>query len=134
MIMSTVVESTSTGPETEVRPRRRTYTAKYKLGILAEVDTARGEGAVGEILRREGLYSSLITQWRHQREQAALEVMPGRRRGRKAKSTEAVEVDRLRDRVAELEAQLVTAEELISAQGKTLGLLQQMRRKSPEQQ
>jgi len=76
----------------------------------------------------------LITQWRHQRDAAALEVMPGQRRGRKAKSAEAVEVERLQGRVAELEAQLEVAEELIAAQGKVFGLLGQMRHQSPEPQ
>jgi transposase len=130
--MSTTVESTRTGPQTEVRRKRRTYTAKYKLSILAKIEAATGRGSVGEIMRRERLYSSLISEWRNQRDAGALEVMSGQRRGPKGKHPALVANERLRAEVSELKEQLQTAQTLIEAQGKVSGLLQQMVRKSPE--
>ncbi len=130
--MSTTVESTRTGPQTEVRRKRRTYTAKYKLSILTKIDAATEKGAVGEILRRERLYSSLISEWRNQRDAGALEVMSGQRRGSKPKHPAVAANEKLRAEVSELKEQLQTAEKLIEAQGKVSGLLQQMVRKSPE--
>jgi len=130
--MSTTVESTSTGSQTEVRRRRRTYSAKYKLSILAEIDAATEKGSVGQILRRERLYSSLVSEWRKQRDRGALEAMSETRRGPKAKSATVAANEKLRTRVKDLEEQLETAEELILAQGKVSGLLQQTVRKSPD--
>jgi transposase-like protein len=118
-------------PDPEVRPERRSYSAKYKLKVLAEIDAADSKAERGEIMRREGLYSSLISAWRDQREKGALEAMKARRPGPKTDAVKA-ENARLRDRVAELEDQLSTAEELIDAQGKASALLQAMRRKSAE--
>ena len=56
-------------PNPEVRPRakRRSFPAQYKLKILAEADAATGSGAIGALLRREGLYSSMLTNWRKER-------------------------------------------------------------------
>ncbi len=120
-------------PDPEVRPPRRSYPAKYKLEILAEIDAAAGKGAVGAILRREGLYSSLVSEWRKQRERGALEAMSGRQPGRKGKDPLVTENARLRERVGELEDRLAAAEELIEAQGKVSALLHEMSRKSAEQ-
>jgi hypothetical protein len=58
--------ATAPSPELSDRPRRRTFTAQTKLRILAEVDRASGNGGIGAILRREGLYSSTLTDWRRQ--------------------------------------------------------------------
>ena len=71
-------------PEVDAKPARRRFTAAYKLRILTEADAAREAGQVGELLRREGLYSSHLTTWRAQREAGAL-AAPGPERGRKAK-------------------------------------------------
>ena len=61
-------------PELSVPPRRRKFTAKEKLRILGEIDRAAGiPGAIGAIMRREGLYSSAITDWRRQRDAGAHE-------------------------------------------------------------
>jgi transposase-like protein len=67
-----VVAPASTSPELSARPRRRTFTAKDKLRILADVDRAAGTSATGAILRREGLYSSTLSDWRRQRDAGAL--------------------------------------------------------------
>ena len=127
--------SVMTDDETEVRRAKRTWPAQYKLRILAEIDEAKagGEpGAVGEVCRREGLYSSLITAWRQQRDEGALEGLRDKPTGRPKKDRSRQELARLRDRVAELESELDTARELIDAQGKVSALLQNMSHKSAE--
>src|SRR5882724_9380841 len=60
--------SAAPNPEVVVRAKRRRFTAEYKHRILLEADRAKGSGGVGALLRREGLYSSLLTTWRHERE------------------------------------------------------------------
>ena len=55
-------------PEVVVRAKRRQYSAEYKKRILAEADSAKAPGAMGAMLRREGLYSSHLTHWRQQRD------------------------------------------------------------------
>ena len=61
-------------PELMDRPRRRTFTAHDKLRILADIDRAAGTGGIGAILRREGLYSSALSDWRRQRDAGTLEA------------------------------------------------------------
>jgi transposase-like protein len=58
-------------PEVPEKARRRTFTAQYKQEVLAAYDAA-ASGEKGAILRREGLYSSLITEWRRARDAGAL--------------------------------------------------------------
>lgn len=128
----TTVEAVVSRPDPEVRPARQSYPAAYKLKILAEIDAAESKSARGEIMRREGLYSSLLSEWRKQRDRGALEAMRSKRPGPKGDPVRA-ENARLRERVAELEAELATAEELIDAQGKVSALLQQHSRKSAGQ-
>ncbi|MBI2708572.1 MAG: IS3 family transposase, partial [Actinobacteria bacterium] len=70
-------------PDPEVRPTRQSYPVAYKLRILAELDAADSKTARGEIMRREGLYSSLISAWRDQRDQGALAAMKARKPGPK---------------------------------------------------
>ena len=127
----TTVEVMASRPDSEVRPVRQSYPAAYKLKILAELDAADSKAQRGEIMRREGLYSSLISAWRDQRDQGALEAWKTKRPGPKTDPVKA-ENARLRAKVAELEGRLETAEELIDAQGKASALLQQMRRQSAD--
>lgn len=115
-------------PSSEVSVPRR-FSAKYKLGILAEVEAAGEKGQVGQILRREGLYSSLLSEWRKQRERGTLEAMTAKQRGPKTDKM-AAENRRLREQLAHLEERLGTAEALIEAQGNAFALLQIMSRKS----
>lgn len=123
-----------TDDATEVRRARRAWPAQYKLDILSEIDDAKrsGETTVAEICRREGLYSSLISEWRRQRDEGALEGLRDRPAGRPAKDRSHAELARLRARVAELEAELGTAHELIDTQGKVSALWQEMSRRSAE--
>ena len=74
----------ATSPELLDRPRRRTFTALDKLRILGEVDRAAGTpGAIGAIMRREGLYSSALTDWRRQRDGGAYGALSPVKRGPK---------------------------------------------------
>jgi len=71
-------------PELVERPRRRSFTAKDKLRILVEAERAAGiRGGVGAIMRREGLYSSALTDWRRQRDAGAFEALRPAPRGPK---------------------------------------------------
>ena len=72
------------GSEVEPRAERRHYTSEYKQRILDEIDQATQPGQIGAILRREGLYSQLISKWRQQRGQAGLEGLEPQKPGRKA--------------------------------------------------
>ena len=80
-----------------IRPRRR-FTAKYKLSVLKEADACFQPGDIGELLRREGLYSSHLTTWRRQRMEGILSGVSPKKRGRKIK-----EKNPLAQKVAELE-------------------------------
>jgi transposase len=99
-LTSNVIASKPVVPDPEVKATkpRRCFTAKYKLRILAEVDSCTTKGQIGAILRREGLYSSNLTTWRKQRDRGILDGLSPQKRGRKAK-----EVNPLAKRVAELE-------------------------------
>ena len=108
-------------PETEViaTAQRRQYSKEYKERILSEVDAAQEPGAVGEILRREGLYSQLISKWRAQRK----EGFPGTgQRGPKANPS-ANEITRLKRENERLRAKLERAETIIEVQKKVSLLL-----------
>src|SRR4051794_9084589 len=70
-------------PELSDRPKRRTFTAGEKLRILAKTDRAADTGGISAILRREGLYSSTLTDWRRQRDAGAFEALKPLKRGPK---------------------------------------------------
>ncbi len=70
-------------PEVPEKPVRRRFTAEYKLRILAEADACTERGSLGELLRREGLYSSHLGTWQKQREEGVLAGLAPRRRGRR---------------------------------------------------
>jgi transposase-like protein len=111
-------------PEVPERAKRRSYTAKYKLEILAEYE-GLDRDAKGSLLRREGLYTSLISEWRKQRDRgalAALAAKPGRA------PLDPIERDnaRLRRRVDRLEEELGTARRVIEVQGKLSALLEEL--------
>jgi transposase-like protein len=110
--------------EVRDRPRRRTFKAKYKLRILKEADACRAPGEMGALLRREGLYSSHLTEWRRARECGALAAL-GKKRGRKAEPAggKAEEVTQLRKEVARLTGRLRQAEVIIDVQKKVASLL-----------
>jgi len=109
-------------PSSEVleRPVRRRFTVEYKAEILAEADGCTETGQLGELLRREGLYSSHLSTWRRQRDEGALVGLTPKRRGRKAKPKNplAEENERLRRENERLTEQLRQAELIIDVQKK----------------
>ena len=113
-------------PDSAARPRRRSFSAEYKAGILAEYDAipAGGSGR-GALLRREGLYSSHIAEWRKARDLAALGGLETRTRGAK-RSPEQVELERLRKRTARLEAELERTKLALEISGKAHALLEML--------
>lgn len=112
------------GTQTEVvaKAKRRQHPAEYKLRILREVDECKGSGEVGALLRREGLYSSLVSKWREQREQGSLTGLSGHRRGPKV-DVNAVELVRLQKENKRLQEKLERAELIIDVQKKVARLL-----------
>jgi transposase len=107
------------------RPTRRTFSAEYKAEILAEYDTwPKGSEERGAILRREGLYSSHISEWRKQAEAGAREGLA--RRSKKRRSAEEIELDKLRAKNARLEAELERTRLALEITGKAHALLEKL--------
>ena len=106
------------------KARRRSFTAAYKLAILDELDRAK-PGEAGAILRREGLYTSSLVEWRRQRKQGVLLAQAPIRRGPPAAitSTDTAELNRLRRENARLERQLAKAHLIIGIQKKAAQIL-----------
>src|SRR5882757_9800154 len=77
---SGLAEAASSDPEVTPKAKRRSFSASYKKKILAEVESAAGTGGIGEILRREGIYSSTLTSWRKERD-AVMEGVFSKKRG-----------------------------------------------------
>lgn len=111
-------------PKMPERATRRSYPAKYKAAILAEYDQLDKQ-AKGELLRREGLYTSLISAWRDQRDRGALKALESSP-GRPAKDPRDRELDRLRAENTKLAKRLETAERVIEVQGKLSALLEDL--------
>ena len=108
-------------PELVEGPRRRRFSAEYKLRIVREAEACTSRGEIGELLRREGLYSSLLTEWRRARDGGALAGLE-RPRGPKPNPLET-ENARLRRRVERAEAELARARRVIEVQGNVSALL-----------
>jgi transposase-like protein len=107
------------------RPRRRSFTAEYKAEILAEYDTwPNGSDERGAILRREGLYSSHISEWRKQAETGAREGLA--RKSKKRRSGEELELDKLRVKNERLEAELERTKLALEITGKAHALLEKL--------
>ncbi len=111
-------------PEVPSRAKTRTYTAVYKARILAEYETLDKQGK-GALLRREGLYTSLVSAWRVQRDQGALAAL-AKPAGRPPADARDREIVRLRRRTERLEADLDKARKVIDVQGKLSALLGQL--------
>lgn len=109
-------------PPLPERPVRRTFSAEYKARILAEYEAAPTDGSRGGILRREGLYSSHIVEWRRARDAGALAGLAPKPRPR-ASSPERLELARVRRRAERAEAELAKARLVIDIQGKASELL-----------
>ena len=110
-------------PEVVPKAKRRQFTAKYKLRILEEADHCTERGQIGELLRREGLYSSHLSKWRQQRVRGQLQGLSPKKRGRTVQDPSAAELSRLRRENERLRAQLEQAEIIIDVQKKLAKLL-----------
>ena len=112
-------------PEVSAKVSFRRYPASYKLEILREADRCTKPGETGALLRREGLYSSLLSCWRRQREASELTGLTGKKRGRDGAAREklAAEIKRLRRENLVLEGRLRKAEVVIDIQKKVSELL-----------
>lgn len=108
-------------PDPEVKVRRRRYrTREYKLSILKQADKLRGKnGTLGELLRREGLYTATLSQWRKQRDEGLL----GQTRGRKPKSEEVIEAEMWKRQSMRWERKCREAMLIIEAQKKISEIL-----------
>ncbi|MEU7916725.1 hypothetical protein AB0B70_37085 [Microbispora bryophytorum] len=105
------------------RPRRRTFTPEYKQAILAEYDALTEPGARGALLRREGLYSSHIVEWRRAADAGALDGLA--KSGKRSRgSGEKAELERLRRKVEALEAELARKDAALELVGKAHALLE----------
>ncbi len=109
-------------PEVVVKAQRRQFSAEYKRRILQEADSCTQRGEVGALLRREGLYSSHLNTWRHQRARGELQGLTPAKRGRKV-DPQAAENARLLRETERLKAQLARAELIIEVQKKVSQLL-----------
>jgi transposase len=114
--------ATSPDPEVPAKVQRRQFTAEYRRRILKEADACKKRGALGALLRREGLYSSHLVNWRRQREQGELVAGRARKRGPVPKAVDprvhALEVENRR-----LQRKLARAETIITLQKKVAEIL-----------
>jgi transposase len=112
-------------PELTDRPRRRTFTSQDKLRILGDIDRAAGTGGIGAILRREGLYSSALSDWRRQRDAGILGALTPSKRGPKPPPPNplATELASARRDNIRLQQRLDRAEAIIELQKKVAELL-----------
>jgi transposase len=115
----------SPDPEVVAKPKRRRFTAVYRLRIVEEADRCTEPGDVGRLLRREGLYSSHLTKWREVHRDGALHGLRSKKRGAKPKAGNPLEqkVRELEAKVARLEKDLHTAHTILDVQEKVAGLL-----------
>lgn len=112
-------------PELVEQAKRRSFTAEYKARILAEADACTRPGEVGELLRREGLYTSHLTYWRKQRRGGALKEL-GQPCGRKPVEKRDTEIAALKRKLERSESELAKARKVIEIQGNLSALLEQM--------
>jgi len=112
-------------PELVEQAKRRRFSAEYKARILAEADGCTRPGEVGELLRREGLYTSHLTCWRQQRKVGALKEL-GRPRGRKPVDRRDHEIAALKGKLERSEAELAKMKRVVEIQGNVSALLEEM--------
>jgi len=119
-----VKEVISVSSEVTEKAHRRRFTGEYKADILRRADACTEPGEVGELLRKEGLYSSHLCVWRAQRDRGAIDGLGAKKRGPKAKANPLTEeVERLRRQNERLQRRLDQAELIIDVQKKLAHLL-----------
>jgi transposase-like protein len=109
-------------PEVVEKAKRRQFSPEYKLRVLREAEGCRGEGQLGALLRREGLYSSHLTTWRRQVETGAIAGMRAKKRGPKGRDEDPRIKQQARE-IARLQKQLKQAMTIIDIQKKVAGIL-----------
>ena len=126
MVIDRHAVAVSEPPEPEVpeRATRRVFSAQYKLKILAEYERRDRDGR-SALLRREGLYTSSISEWRRQREEGALQAL-GATPGRPPTDPREHELAKLRRENARLQTDLAKAHRVIDVQKKLSALLEQL--------
>lgn len=112
------------GPTLPDKPRRRTFTAEYKLSILSEYDACAGDGDKGALLRREGLYSSHIVEWRRARDAAARSGLAQPQRDKK--SPDAAALAKAQRKIERLESDLAKHKLALDIAGKAHALLEML--------
>jgi transposase-like protein len=112
-------------PELVEQAKRRSFTAAYKAKVLAEADACTAPGEVGELLRREGLYTSHLTYWRKQRKDGALKGL-AQPRGRKPADKRDAQIVALTRRAERAEADLQKMKRVVEIQGNVSALLEEM--------
>jgi transposase-like protein len=111
--------------EVVAKAQRRRFTAEYKTRILREADACAGTGQIGALLRREGLYSSHLTEWRKLRAHGAREALAAKKRGRKGtRDAREREIAKLSRENARLRRRLAQAEAVIAVQKKLSEILE----------
>jgi transposase-like protein len=117
--------ATPDGPRAS-RPKRRTFTREYKMRVLDEYENAPGPQERNALLRREGIYSAYISEWRRERNRAASAPAPEKKPGRPAKSTADAENERLRKENERIAAKLAKTEAALEIMGKVHALLEDL--------
>ena len=110
-------------PEVPLKPVRRRFTKAYKLDILSQVDACSGVGQIGALLRREGLYSSYLGNWRLQRSQGFLDNSTTKKRTAKTTKHQTARVSQLERENARLKDRLRQAELIMDIQKKASEIL-----------
>ena len=118
----TTSRATDPDPEVPAKVQRRRFTAEYRLRMLKEADACKKPGELGALLRREGLYSSHLTNWRRQREEGALRDLRRRRRGPTPRPVDP-RVKQLEAENRRLQRKLQRAETIITLQKKVAEIL-----------
>ena len=123
------VKTVVPNPEVPEKASRRSYTAEYKRHIIREATDCKKQGQVGAILRREGLYSSNLTAWRHQAERGTLDALSSKKRGPKSRKPDpsARRIAEQEKEIQKLQAKLKKAEFIIEAQKKIAEIFQLLR-------
>jgi transposase-like protein len=109
-------------PEVLERPQRRHFTAEYRTSVLRQADACTRKGELGVLLRREGLYSSLLTDWRRRRKADGL-AAPDQKRGRKPTPAAETELAHLRKENAKLTKELAATRMVVDVQKNVSALL-----------
>ena len=111
-------------PDPAARARRRSFTAEYKARVLAEYDALPvHSGERGALVRREGLYSSHIAEWRKARDAAGFDALEPKARPAR-RSTEQVQLEKANAKIDRLEAELARTRLALEITGKAHALLE----------